>query len=148
MKTKARIGIGVLAVALLVILLTESVVIPKQLQGDVLPLEFKGYRDDTTLTAVFEMHNQSGSPVVVWENARLINGETDKEIEWITLERTVIPENKSGTLVVEPPRDSIWRVEFSVARFGPRQQRKFEAGRTVKGTVCVSAVVPKFDSTQ
>jgi len=147
MNTKAKIGIGLLAVLLLIVLLTEGVLIPKQLQPDALPLRFKEYREDTKLTAVFEMENQAGSPVVVWETAALItHRESEQDKQQIALQRTVIPEGETGTLVVDAPRDGTWQVEFNVARFGPRQQRRFEAGETVKGTIVYSDIVAEYES--
>ncbi len=45
------------------------------------------------------------------------------------------------------PEDGAWQVEFFVARFEAREQRRFEAGKEVKGTVAVSEVVPKYAPT-
>lgn len=147
MNTKAKIGIGLLAVVLLIVLLTEGVLIPKQLQPDVLPLRFEEYRENGKLTAVFEMDNKADSSVVVWETATLIaHREPGEDKQEVTLQRTVIPEGQTGTLVVDAPRDCNWQVEFNVARFGPRQQRRFEAGETLKGTIVYSDIVAEYES--
>ncbi len=146
MNTKAKIGIGALAIVLVIVLLTEGVLIPKQLQPNLLPLRFKEFRDDTTLTAVFEIDNEADSPIVVWESATLVtHRDKQNSEEEITIQRTVVPKGQSGTLAVSVPRDCAWQVAFRVARFGPRQQRSFEDGRPVEGTIVYSDVVPQYE---
>jgi hypothetical protein len=147
MNMKAKIGAGILVIVLVIVLLTEGVLIEKQLQPNVLPLRFKEYRDDAGLTAVLEMDNQSGSTVVVWEAAQLIAyRDAQREEQEITIQRTVIPEGEAATLVVSVPKDCAWQMEFRVARFGPKQKQKYEAGSPVKGTIVYSDVFPQYRS--
>ena len=145
MNTKAKLVIAALAAVVAIVLLSEGVLIPKQLQPDVLPLRFKQYQDDTTLTAVFEIDNEADSPVVVWESVGLITHGNDHKRETVSIERTQIPRGSTALIAVPVPRDCPWQVEFSVARFGPKQQKQFQAGEEIKGTVVISEVVPEYD---
>ena len=132
MNTKAKLAIGALAVVVAIVLLTEGVLIPKQLQPDVLPLRFKEYQDDVTLTAVFEFDNEADSPVVVWESVGLITHGNNQERETVSIERTQIPQGGTALIAVPVPADCPWQVEFSVARFGPKQQKRFQGGQKIR----------------
>lgn len=147
MSTKTKVGFGALVIVFVVLLLTEGVLIPKQLQPDVLPVRFVGYRDGTDLTAVFEIANRAGSPVVVWEAAELIiHRGTSQEEQQIVIPRTTIAEEESAVVVVDAPRDCAWQVKFRAARFGPSERRRYEAAKPLTGTVVYSDIVPEYRS--
>jgi hypothetical protein len=146
MKTKMKLVLSFCAVIVVGLLFTEGLMVPKQLQPNVLPLAFKEYRDETPLLGLFELRNESSSPVVVWPAATLIaHRETGKERQQIIIERTVVPENETRTVTVEAPMDRAWQVEFRVSRFGAREERRIKGGKPVQGTIVYSKMVPAYE---
>ena len=139
----AAVGITLLLVA--IVLFTEGVLIPKRLQPNVLALTFKEYRDDGGPMAVFEMVNSSGTPIVVWEDAQLITHAAGKmEEQDIRIARTMIQKGASAQLSVPVPENTAWQVAFRAARFGPKEQKQFDGGQMVEGTIVFSDVVPPY----
>jgi hypothetical protein len=147
MYAKAKIVVGILCLAFGTLLIFQGTLFPKQLQPSALPLHFKQYQDGAGLKAVFEMENKADLPVVVWESASLTaHRDGRQEEQKIVIQRTIIPKGGSGILEVPVPKDCAWQAAFRVARFGPKQQQKFEAGQVLEGTVVFSDLVPKYES--
>ena len=150
MNSQKSINLVPVIIIVIVVLLAAwlgwQYLVPRQLQGGDFPITFKEYRQGDPLTAIFSMENSTDTNVVVWEAAK-VRTQSDDKWESLSIERIQIPAGQSASIEVPAPNNSAWQVEFSVARFEAREQRQFEAGKEVKGTVVVSEVVPKYAPT-
>ena len=124
MRTKLKIGLaGLLLVTVLVVLFTEGVIIPKQLQPNVLPIRLLSVATtDTGAQAVFELRNESGSRVDVWAAASLNVGTKDRhDMVNTRIDPISIDEDRAARIAVNVPSDKDWQLMIRVARHGARE---------------------------
>jgi hypothetical protein len=124
MTTKRKIGIVAVVVALLLIgLLTEGVLIPKQLQPNVLPIRLLSVTTmETGREAVYELRNESRSTVDVWGSASLNVGTPDDfELREIQITPVSIGDGKAARISLSVPDEKNWQLMLRVARHGAQQ---------------------------
>lgn len=134
MNQKLKIGIGAAGFVLFAVLLTVSILLPRDLQGDVLRLRLLSKaHSDTGSLATFELHNENGPKVDVWSAVMYQpDGQRDIAIAPITLEK-----GDKAKIPIEVPSEGKWQVGFLVNKH-PRQ-------RSARGTIVFSEWI---DSTQ
>lgn len=123
MKSKWKIGIAAIVVAVLIVLLTEGVLIPKQLQPSVLPIRLLSVTTtETGRQAVYELRNESGSKVDVWAAASLNVGTPDTfEFQHTQITPVSIDDGQAARLSIAVPGDQGWQAMVRVAPHGAQK---------------------------
>lgn len=138
MTPKWKTVLLVAAILLLaVVLLTEGVLIPRQIQGDVLRVRLVGLSQTEEETrATFELRNVEGPKVDLW-NAVLSQPQSEREIAItpVTLEK-----GDAATIELAVPTEGKWQVLFYVNRH-PREEH--EEGTIVYSEWIDSTVAPR-----
>lgn len=118
MSLRLKIRLAAVGVVLLAVLLTVSILIPKDLQGDVLRLRLLSMaKSGTGSLATFELHNDKGPKVDVWSAVvSQPDGQRDVAVTPITMEK-----GDTATIAIEAPSEGKWQVGFLVNKH-PRQK--------------------------
>lgn len=118
MTTKWKLATAALAFSgLSVVLLTEGVLIPEQLQPNVLPLRLLSVNvTDDGKQAVYELQNDSGSKVDIWPVAELHIGKKDNfRVQRVRLAPVSIDKGQAAQITFSIPDDQEWQVVLRVA---------------------------------
>jgi hypothetical protein len=122
MSTNWKIGIGAAAVlSVATVLLTEGVLFPKQIQGDVLTVRLVMLKpSDSGLRATFELRNEDGPKVDLW-SATLTgsNHERDIDIKTVTMNK-----GDTTTIEIQVPTEGKWQVCFRVSKHPKDEHRR------------------------
>lgn len=123
MTTKWKIGIAAIVVAVLILLLTEGVLIPKQLQPNVLPIRLLSVTTtETGRQAVYELRNESGSKVDVWAAASLnVGTPEDYKCQHTQITPVSIDDGQAARISIAVPGDKGWQAMVPVARHGAQK---------------------------
>jgi hypothetical protein len=124
MTKKWKVGLAAVAAALIiVVLLTEGVLIPKQLQPNVLPIRLLSVTaTEGGRQAVYELRNESGSKVDVWAAADLNVGKPENyEIQEMQITPFSIEEGDAARISVIVPDEESWQIMLRVARHGAKE---------------------------
>lgn len=116
MKWKLII-LGVLVLLMFGLMLTEGILIPKQLQPDVLPLRLVSVSvTENGKEAVYELRNNSAAAVDVWAAATLhVGTSTQFEVQEVQIEPQAIERQKKGIIKVPLPVGKEWQVQLRVS---------------------------------
>ena len=118
MATKWKIGIAAIVVVVVVILFSDGVLLPKQLQPNVLPIRLLSVTTtETGRQAVYELRNESGSTVDIWAAASLNVGTPDEfELQHTRIAPVSIEDGQAARLSIAVPDDKGWQAMIRVAR--------------------------------